>query len=85
MVGGRVTNELMFELLKSIQKDVADLRFEIRTHGEDLRAVKGHMGSMMHSIATLVQSDVTRGTDFDHLRARVERIERRLDLNEGNA
>jgi uncharacterized protein (UPF0335 family) len=80
-----VTNELMYELLKNIQKDISDMRFELRTQGEDLRGVKGHMASMLHSVGTLVQSDVTRGTDLDHLRSRVERIERRLELNDGKA
>jgi hypothetical protein len=47
-----VTNELMYEPLKNIQKDIADMRFELRTQGED--AVKGPMASMMHSIGTLV-------------------------------
>jgi hypothetical protein len=77
-----VTNELMYELLKNIQKDISDMRFELRTQGEDLRGVKGHMASMLHSVGTLVQSDVTRGTDLDHLRSRVER---RLELNDGKA
>ncbi len=85
MAEERVTNELMFELLKLIQKEIGDLRFELRTQGEDLRGVKGHMASVMHSIGSLVQSDVTRGGDFDHLRTRVERIERRLELNDRNS
>jgi hypothetical protein len=71
-----VTNELMYELLKAVRGDIARLsdRFE-RVEGE-MRVMRGHM-------AALVQSDLNHGADFSALAHRVDRIERRLELNDG--
>ena len=70
-----VTNELIFEALKKIQADTAALRFsnqEIRT---ELVAIRGHLLAMQQDIHNIYGR-------LDSHEARLERIERRLELIE---
>lgn len=70
-----VTNALILEHLKSIQAKVSrtDERLE-RIEG-DIRTIKGHMASFM-------QSEVHQDSAIASLESRLERIERRLELND---
>ena len=66
---------LMLEHLKSIQD-----RLRLLDNGQnailsEIRSLKGHMASFM-------SSDVTQDISIADLAARVERIERRLELRE---
>ena len=68
-----VTNELLLEQLKRIQGTLSQ-------QGERLDRVEGELRTIKAHIAGLVQSDLTRETDHASTQARLERIERRLDL-----
>lgn len=75
-MGDAVTNELMYELLKAIRGDIARLSDRIERVEGELRVIRGH-------VAALVQSDLNHGSDIAALAMRVDRIERRLELNDG--
>lgn len=68
-----VTNELLLEHLKAIQAKLVEHDHGFATIGAELLAIKGHM-------AALVQSDLNRSSDLASLEARIERIEKRLEL-----
>jgi predicted nuclease with TOPRIM domain len=75
-----ITNELIYEVLKRLQADVARL-----THGQeemraDLAGTRELLAALSASYAALVGDGVRRGDAVDDLRRRIERIERRLDL-----
>jgi hypothetical protein len=78
MAGETVTSELLYELLKAIRGDIARLAEGLARLENEMRVVRGH-------IAALVQSDMNRGSDLASLAARVDRIERRLELQDGNS
>lgn len=71
-----VTNELILEHLKAIQA-------RLKVIENDIADVKTEMRIMKTHIAGLVQSDLRRDDLHSSLQARVERIERRLDLQDG--
>lgn len=72
-MGENVTNELILEHLKQIQGKLAEHDERFSRVENELRAIKAHM-------AGLVQSDLTRDADQASMQARLDRIERRLDL-----
>ena len=75
-----VTNELMYEVLKSLQEGQAQLRRELVEVRGDMRGMSEHLAALSASYAALVADGVRRGDQLAELRARIERIERRLDL-----
>lgn len=70
-----VTNELIYEVLKHIQADVATLKESWRENTAALNAVRTHIVGLQHDVtnvyAILARQDV-----------RLDRIERRLDITE---
>jgi tetrahydromethanopterin S-methyltransferase subunit G len=70
-----VTNELIYEVLKGVQD--RGVRVE-----ERLTAIEEQLATLNGYVATLVQSDLRRDTEPGALRARIERIERRLELTD---
>ncbi len=70
-----VTNELLLEHLKALQTDAQSARMERKEIGDELRAINTH-------IAALVQSDLNRDAQQGSIYERLERIERRLELND---
>ena len=71
-----VDGSLLYEVLKSIQGDVRDVKTDMAAIKLDLRSVKGHMASYM-------VNEIAQDTTIAKLVERIERIERRLDLAEG--
>ncbi len=78
----RVTNEQLYEALKAVQggiakveRGLAEMRAELQSKGE-------HLAALSASYATLVSDGVRRADQIAELRARIERIERRLDVEE---
>lgn len=61
-----VTNDLLYETLKTIQATLV-------RHGEDLREIKERLGILEMQYASLSRR-------IDKMEERVERIERRLEL-----
>ena len=70
-----VTNELLLEHLKAIRAELARMSGDISEIKEENRAHRS-------MTSALVQSDEHRGTQIAHIQARLERIERRLELSE---
>lgn len=67
-----ISNELVFEVLKKIQADVAHIRERVSDHDQQFIALREQMHSQ--------QGDFLR---FDrHVMQRLDRIERRLELTE---
>ena len=70
-----VTNELMFEVLKQVQSDVAGIKETLRETNASLNAVRIPMVGLQQDISNIY----TALTRHD---ARLDRIERRLDIVE---
>lgn len=70
-----VTTELMYEVLKQIQQDVAGLKEAARENNAGLNAIRTHLVALQQDIqniyAMLARHD-----------ARLDRIERRLEIAE---
>lgn len=73
-----VTNELLFEQLKAIQSKLADMAADIGELKTDMRGIKSHMAGFM-------QSEVAQDNAIATMQARLDRIERRLDLADAPA
>lgn len=70
-----VTNELLLETLKAIQSKIAKIADDVSDLKTDIRGVKGHMAAFM-------QSEVAQDGALASIQSRLERIERRLELND---
>jgi archaellum component FlaC len=71
----KVTNELIYSVLQSIQSDVSDLKFDVRDLKVRMTLVEEHMG---HSIIGVSGVNAR----LDRLNEQVERIEKRIGLVE---
>ena len=71
----KVTNELIFSVLQSIQSDVSDLKFDVRDLKVRMTLVEEHMG---HSIIGVSGVNAR----LDRMNEQVERIEKRIGLVE---
>ena len=70
-----VTNELIYEVLKSVQSRMGNLESGLREVKQELISIRGHI--------TLMQTDIRNIYDkLDRHEDRLERIERRLELRE---
>jgi septal ring factor EnvC (AmiA/AmiB activator) len=70
-----VTNELMYEVLKKIQSDTSELKDGQREANSRLNALLTHLIALQQDISN-IYSTLTRHD------ARLDRIERRLELAE---
>ena len=70
-----VTNELIYEILKRIQDQLAVLAEGQRAIREELQALRGHQLAMQRDISNIYNR-------LDVFDARLQRVERRLDLHE---
>jgi len=70
-----VTNELILENLKAIQGKLTIIAGDITDLKADMLTVKGHMAAFM-------QAEIHQDSAAASLTARVERLERRLDLRD---
>lgn len=64
---------LMLEILKRLQADMAEVK-------RDIAAIRVEMAAMGQQLAGLTAAVYSGKTEMDDLRRRVERIERRLEL-----
>ncbi len=71
-----VTNELLLETLRAIQSKLSDIASDIVDLKADMRGMKGHMAAFM-------QSEVAQDGAIASIQAKIERIERRLEISEG--
>jgi len=74
-MANNVTNELLLETLRQLRADVAEVRAAVKDNAAELRSVK-------HHIQGLVVTDLSRESGYASLLLRIERIERRLELND---
>jgi ubiquinone biosynthesis protein UbiJ len=73
-------NELVFELLKRIQQDVADGKTGQRDHTAEFISIRGHLAARDAKFAA-PEGDVADVRDVvRRIDQRVARIERRLDI-----
>jgi hypothetical protein len=70
-----VTQELMYEILKQIQSDIRGLREGQREHNTALNALRTHMVALQQDVQNLYSIAVRQD-------ARLDRIERRLEISE---
>ncbi len=70
-----VTNELIYEILKQIQSDLAGLKDGQREHSAALSAIRAHNGALQQDVSNIYSILV-------RLDGRVDRIERRLELSD---
>ena len=77
MAEERVTNELIYETLKRLQKRLVGMDAKLDGLGADMRGVKGHMAAFMGN-------EVVQDTGLANLSARIDRIERRLELKDAD-
>lgn len=67
------TNELIYEVLKSVQGGLARVETKVDGLAAELRIMKGHMASFLGN-------EVLQDTRIAEIEARIDRIERRLEL-----
>ena len=70
-----VTNELLLEHLKQIQSKLSKVDDRLSNVEVDMRSLKSHMTGFM-------QSEFAQDNSLATLQVRLDRIERRLELNE---
>ncbi|MGY3616364.1 hypothetical protein [Bradyrhizobium sp. USDA 10063] len=70
-----VSNELLFEILKVLQRDLSETKSSINDVKTELNAIRGHMISLQQDIHNVY--GILGRYDL-----RLERIEGRLELNE---
>ena len=75
-------NKLILETLKKIQAGIADLRNGLADVRQDTRAIKDEIVSLRTIMGEFIKTDARRESDSLHLAARVDRLERRLDLQD---
>jgi hypothetical protein len=73
-------NQLILENLNKIQAGISDLRGGLADVRQDTHAIKDEIVSLRTIVGEFIKTDARRESDYLHLSARVERIERRLDL-----
>jgi predicted nucleic acid-binding Zn-ribbon protein len=69
----KVTNELIFEVLKRVQQDVSDIKGDVQDLKLRTTVVEEHLGNIMLSISGL-------NSRMDRLDERLSRVERRMEL-----
>lgn len=70
-----VTNDLLYEVLKAVQRDTTVLRNDVTDLKSQMTSVRGHLIAIEHDVANIY----ARLGDHDD---RLERIETRLGLLE---
>ena len=71
-------HNLTHEILKKIQVGQLELRNAIVDVRQDIRAIKDEIVSLRTIMGEFIKTDARRESDYLHLAARVERLERRL-------
>lgn len=70
-----VSNDLMYELLKRVHGDIAELREDVSEVKREINVIRGHMVGIQPDIHN-IYGILTRHDE------RLDRIERRLELRE---
>jgi hypothetical protein len=75
-------NKLILETLKKIQAGIADLRNGQVDLRRDVGTMKDEIVSLRTIMGEFIKTDARRESDYLHLAARVDRLERRADLQD---
>jgi hypothetical protein len=70
-----VTNELMFEVLKSVQSEVGYMRRAMDDYGEHLKGIR-------HMLMAMQSDDLRHEATIAGLRVDLDRINKRLNIND---
>lgn len=70
-----ITNELIYEVLKSIQAQVAIVR-------EDMEHIKPRLSSIENRLGLVHTDMATQGLRLDRIESRLTRVENRLNFGE---
>jgi len=73
---------MMFEILKSIQADIRDIRSKQHETLVRITKLETAMLSVKREIAYAFEADIHQNHRDDRINARLDCIERRLDLHE---
>ena len=73
----QVTNELIYEVLKKMQDDIASIKLEIREMRGEMHSIRMHIHAVENDVNNLYAL-------YGKLDQRLERVERRLDLAEAS-
>ena len=68
------------EPMNLVLEHLRHIRKEQGTMSEDVRMMGMRIGSMERLLSGNVMAEIQQNEQLDHLRARVDKIERRLDL-----
>lgn len=72
-----VTNVLILEHLKAIRSRIGAIASDLTDVKTDVRSMKGHM-------AAFLQAEVAQDNAIAQMQARLDRIEQRLNLQDGS-
>jgi hypothetical protein len=75
-------NTLILETLKKIQAGMVDLRNAVADVRQDTRTIKDEIVSLRTIMGEFIKTDARREGDYLQLAARVDRLERRADLQD---
>ncbi|MCR9255375.1 MAG: hypothetical protein NXI16_04690 [Alphaproteobacteria bacterium] len=67
--------ELILEILRKMQSDISAMRGDLDALSSDVRGIKAHMAGFM-------QTEIAQDGALAELRHRVDRIERRLEIQD---
>ena len=70
-----VTNELMYEVLKSIQGEVVTMRRTMDDYGEQLKGIR-------HILMAMQSDDLRHEATIAGLRVDIDRINKRMNIND---
>ena len=70
---GRITNDLIYDVLKSLHSEMSEVKGDVRAIRGELQAIRGHISAIALDVSTIYK---VGGRHDD----RLERIETRLGL-----
>jgi hypothetical protein len=70
-----ISNELIYEVLKKVQRDVADIRLRVESHDEQLKSIR-------HILVAMQSGDLHHEATIAGLRADVDTIKQHLSLSD---
>jgi hypothetical protein len=74
--------DLVLEILKKLQTGMSELRNAVADVRQDTRTIKDEIVSLRTIMGEFIKTDARREGDHLLLSARVDRLERRLDLQD---
>ncbi len=77
-----ITNELMYEVLKSVQAQVAIIREDVQSVKMRLTSQDNRLGHVLHAIGDLHTDLAEVSGRIDRMESRLGRVETRLQLTD---